>query len=68
VSVTSVASLIGVDQLGSLFTQGMQLQFLTPIVVGIVLCLALAMVLDLVVVLLERVLTRWRQRVKGVAA
>lgn len=59
VSVVSIAALIGTQQLGLLFTQGAQLRFLTPIIVGIVLCLALAIVLDGLVVLLNRRLTPW---------
>lgn len=62
VSIVSVASLIGIDQLGSLFTQGMQLQFLTPIVVGIVLCLLLAVCLDGLILFADRLLTPWRRR------
>lgn len=67
VSIVSVASLIGIDQLGSLFTQGQQLQFVTPIVVGIVLCLALAICLDSLVLLADRLLTPWRRRSGGTA-
>ncbi len=67
VSIVSVASLIGIDQLGSLFTQGQQLQFLTPIVVGIVLCLALAIGLDSLVLLADRLMTPWRRRSGGTA-
>lgn len=59
VSVVSIAALIGTPQLGLLFTQGAQLQFLTPIIVGIVLCLLLAVLLDGFVVLLTRRLTPW---------
>jgi len=59
VSVVSIAALIGTQQLGLLFTQGAQLQFLTPIIVGIVLCLVLAIVLDGLVVLLNKRLTPW---------
>lgn len=59
VSIVSVAALIGTPQLGLLFTQGAQLRFATPIVVGIVLCLLLAIVLDLLVVALGRALTPW---------
>lgn len=62
VSIVSVASLIGIDQLGSLFTQGMQLQFVTPIMVGIVLCLLLAVCLDGLILLADRLLTPWRRR------
>jgi osmoprotectant transport system permease protein len=59
VSVVSIAALIGTQQLGLLFTQGAQLQFLTPIIVGILLCLVLAVVLDGAVVLAGRRLTAW---------
>lgn len=62
VSVVSIAALIGTQQLGLLFTQGAQLRFLTPIIVGVVLCLLLAIVLDGLVVLLNRRLTPWVPR------
>ncbi|NNN29174.1 ABC transporter permease [Streptomyces sp. S3(2020)] len=60
VSIASIASLIGVEQLGQLFTQGAQQLYLDPVVVGVVLSLALAAVLDLVVLALGRLLTPWR--------
>lgn len=59
VSVVSIAALIGTPQLGLLFTQGAQLRFLTPIIVGIVLCLLLAILLDGLIVVLNRRLTPW---------
>ena len=62
VSVVSIAALIGTPQLGLLFTQGAQLRFLTPIIVGIVLCLVLALVLDGLVLLLARLMTPWTPR------
>lgn len=65
VSVVSIAALIGTQQLGLLFTQGAQLRFLTPIVVGIVLCLLLAIVLDGLVVLLNKRLTPWTPKGAG---
>ncbi len=39
VSLVSVAALLGIPQLGQLFTAGFQLDFYTPIIAGIVLCL-----------------------------
>jgi len=60
VSIVSVAALVGMPQLGALFTQGLQLHFLTPIVAGIVLCVFLAVALDGLVVLIGRSLTPWR--------
>ncbi|MGG7448298.1 ABC transporter permease [Kosakonia oryzendophytica] len=62
VSIVSVAALIGAPQLGSLFTQGFQLQFLTPIIAGIALCIMLALVLDALVVATTRVLSRWQPK------
>ncbi|MBB4117611.1 osmoprotectant transport system permease protein [Rhizobium sp. BK226] len=62
VSIVSVAALIGTPQLGLLFTQGLQLRFVTPLIAGIVLCLLLAVVLDGLVILLNRWLTPWRPR------
>jgi osmoprotectant transport system permease protein len=61
VSIVSVAALIGVSQLGSLFTDGFQRDFLDPIVAGVVGCVLLALVFDLVIVLLVRLLTPWQR-------
>jgi osmoprotectant transport system permease protein len=62
VSIVSIAAVIGTPQLGLLFTQGAQLQFLTPIIVGIVLCLLLAVALDALIILIGRWLTPWTPR------
>ena len=51
VSLVSVSALIGVPELGQLFTNGFQLQYYPPIILGIILCVALATVLDVVLVL-----------------
>jgi osmoprotectant transport system permease protein len=59
VSIVSVAALIGVPQLGQLFTDGFQRDFADPLVVGVVGCVVLALVFDLVIVLLARVATPW---------
>lgn len=62
VSVVSVAALLGIAQLGSLFTDGFARDFLDPIVVGILACMVLALALDLVILAAGRVLTPWLQR------
>ncbi|KQT54540.1 ABC transporter permease [Aureimonas sp. Leaf454] len=62
VSIVSVAALVGTPQLGMLFTQGLQLRFLTPIVAGIVLCVLLAILLDGLVLVLAGRLTPWQPR------
>lgn len=65
VSMVSVAALIGVPQLGQLFTDGFQRDFLAPLLTGIVLCVVLALLLDGFILLLTRVLTPWRRAVAG---
>ncbi|OFE16121.1 ABC transporter permease [Humibacillus sp. DSM 29435] len=59
VSIVSVASLIGISQLGYFLTDGYARSFPTEVWVGIVACLLLALVFDLVIQLLARVLTPW---------
>jgi osmoprotectant transport system permease protein len=59
ISLVSIGSLIGISGLGQLFVDGIQRNFPTPIVVGIVLTVALAVLADLALVLLQRVLTPW---------
>jgi osmoprotectant transport system permease protein len=59
VSLVTVGSLIGVSNLGSLFTEGFQRDFPTEIITGIVLVVALALLLDGMWVLLARILLPW---------
>ena len=59
VSIVSVAALIGISQLGSLFTDGFARTYLDPIVVGIFACVLLAGVLDLVILGLTWLATPW---------
>lgn len=65
VSLVSIGALIGVDQLGSLFTEGLQRGLMGIVFLGIVLCLVLAMLLDAVILLLSRLLTPWQRAVAG---
>lgn len=65
ISLVSVGSLIGISGLGELFIDGIQRDFPTPIVVGIVLTVALAVVADGILVLAQRMLTPWRRGVKA---
>lgn len=66
VSMVSVAALIGVSQLGSLFTAGFNRNAMGPIVVGVLASVALALLLDAAIALLARLLTPWLA--KGVPA
>jgi osmoprotectant transport system permease protein len=61
VSMVSVAALIGVPQLGSLFTDGFNRNAMGPLVVGVVACVLLAVLFDLVILLVSRVLTPWQR-------
>jgi len=65
VSLVSVAALLGIQQLGQLFTVGFQLDFFTPIIAGIVLCLLLAAVFDIAIQLAVRFSTPWTRAVKA---
>ncbi len=62
ISITTMAAVIGVAQLGTLFTLGFSRNLLVPIITGLVVCLLLALVLDRVLVLLGRVLTPWSRK------
>jgi osmoprotectant transport system permease protein len=59
ISLVSVGAIIGVGGLGALFTRGLQLRYLEPIVVGIVLSVVLAAVCDTLIVLAQRYFTPW---------
>ena len=61
VSIVSVAALIGVPQLGSLFTDGFNRGFLDPIVVGVVACVLLALLFDGVILGATRLMTPWQR-------
>lgn len=65
VSLVSVAALIGVPQLGQLFTKGQQMDFYTPIIAGILLCVVIAIVFDAVILLATRLSTPWRRAVRA---
>jgi len=65
VSLVSVSALLGVPQLGQLFTTGFQLLRPEPIVLGVVGCVLLAVVLDVLVVTGGALLTPWTRVVRG---
>lgn len=64
VSLVTISPLVGVANLGTLFTDGYQRYFSTEIVVGIVCVVVLALLLDLLWVMLGRVAMPWL-RVRG---
>jgi osmoprotectant transport system permease protein len=65
VSLVAIAGTIGIPELGQLFVTGFQLSvsgpYYPPILLGIVLCVLLALVLDGLIVLATRLLTPWRR-------
>ena len=65
VSLVSVASLLGVAQLGTLFTEGSQLNSLTPILLGLIMIVVLALVFDGVILVAMRLLTPWQRAVRS---
>ncbi|MFV0459576.1 MAG: ABC transporter permease [Actinomycetales bacterium] len=68
VSIVAIAGTIGMANLGSLFDLGFKLSttspYYPPIVLGIVLCVLLALALDGLIVLMDRALTPWRRAVR----
>ena len=65
VSLVSVAAIIGVPQLGRLFTDGFSNFTNVPIVLGLILAVLLALAFDSVILLVGRLLTPWRTAVKA---
>jgi osmoprotectant transport system permease protein len=63
VSLISVASVIGVPQLGQLFTLGDNTESLVPVGLGLLFFVVLALVIDVLVVILIRLTTPWRRAV-----
>ena len=59
VGLVTVTALIGMDNLGSFITDGLQRLFVTPILVGAVLSIALAVVADLALLGAERLIPPW---------
>jgi osmoprotectant transport system permease protein len=61
VSLVSVAAIIGVPQLGQLFTAGFQTFSNAPILLGLILVILLAFAFDAVILLIARALTPWQR-------
>ncbi|MGB7448057.1 MAG: ABC transporter permease [Ornithinimicrobium sp.] len=63
VSIVSVAALVGVQQLGILFTDGFNRNAMGPIVVGVLACLFLALLFDAIILGVTALLTPWQRAV-----
>ncbi|HET7328428.1 MAG TPA: ABC transporter permease [Nocardioidaceae bacterium] len=59
ISMVSVGALVGIGGLGELMADGFRRNYLTPLLVGLVLSVVLALTADLVIVTLQRWLTPW---------
>jgi len=68
VSLVTVGALVGVINLGDLFTEGFQRAFYTEIITGIVAVLVVAAVFDLILNLVGRALMPWNHRNRSKAA
>ncbi|WP_288831953.1 ABC transporter permease [uncultured Corynebacterium sp.] len=62
VSLVSVGALIGVQSLGTLFTEGFQRSFPTQIIAGLVGTVALAVLIDALLVALGRLTMPWTRK------
>jgi osmoprotectant transport system permease protein len=65
ISLATIGQLIGVSSLGYLFVDGLQRSFPTEIYVGLFLIIVLALVCDLILVGVRRVLTPWSAGGRG---
>jgi osmoprotectant transport system permease protein len=65
VSLISVASIIGVKQLGQLFVEGFTNNRIPPTIVALVMFILLALLFDLLILLLIRLLTPWHRVVRA---
>ncbi len=62
IALVSVAAMIGGGALGKLFDRGLSSRFYTPLVVGLVLSVALALVADALILLIQRGTLPWARK------
>ncbi|SDP59624.1 osmoprotectant transport system permease protein [Pedococcus dokdonensis] len=65
VSIVSVGTIIGVQQLGLLFSDGFNRDFYDPLIVGIIGCVVLALLFDVIIIGLTRLFTPWLRATGG---
>lgn len=65
ISLASLGQLIGVSSLGYFFIDGLQRDFPTEIIVGIAMVVLLALIADLLLIVIRRLLTPWQRRGAG---
>jgi osmoprotectant transport system permease protein len=59
VSLVTVGILIGIESLGYLFTNGLQRRIIAEVLIGVVMVVVIALIIDYLLVLLGRVLMPW---------
>jgi osmoprotectant transport system permease protein len=62
IALVSVAVVVGGGALGQLFNTGFYRNFYTPVIVGLVLTLALALIADAIILLIQRGTLPWARR------
>jgi osmoprotectant transport system permease protein len=62
IALTSISVLIGTPSLGTLFDQGFNQGFLTPVWVGLILSIVVALLADLLILLIQRGTLPWARR------
>jgi osmoprotectant transport system permease protein len=65
VSIVSVGTILGINQLGLFFSDGFNRDFYDPLFVGIGACIVLALLFDAVIIVLTRVFTPWLRATGG---
>lgn len=65
ISLATVGALIGVENLGYLFTNGSQRRIIAEVFAGVVAVVIIAVFIDLILVLLGRALMPWTRRVRA---
>lgn len=65
VSIVSVGTVLGINQLGLFFSDGFNRDFYDPLFVGIAACIVLALAFDAIIIVLTKVLTPWLRATGG---
>jgi osmoprotectant transport system permease protein len=64
IALATVGILVGIQNIGYLFTNGLQRRIIPEVFAGVIAVVVLALVIDLLLVVLGRVLMPWTRRVR----
>jgi len=67
IGLVTVSALIGMDNLGTFITDGLSRFFMTPVLLGAVLSIALAVLADVSLLGVQRLIAPWSRRSAGAA-